>query len=251
MNLTALDIIRDAMSEIGALAKNEQPTSDEANDVLRALNGLLDSLSARRLISLAGLRQGFPLTANKEAYTIGTGGDFNVTEPISIEPGAFVRDGNGQDTPIEIVNMDLYNSYGDKEFSGGLVGTARPTTIAFDAGATQQAVQTGTIYVYPIPDGSTPYTLFLTMLMYLTEFAALNTVYTFPPAYYRMLKFNLAPEIYGSFFNESKQPIPVATVRLARESMRIIETVNARRVAANMDLPGQRVAPFNVYTGDQ
>ncbi len=244
MIITALDIIKDAMKEIGALAIDETPSSSAANDSFRALNSMIDSWSARKLLSSAGIRQSFSLVYNQYSYTIGIGGNFNTSVPISISD-AFIRDGNNVDSSLEIVTMDLYNSYGDKSFS-----PARPTTIAFDAGATQQASPKATIYVYPVPDSSTPYLLFITQQKMLTEFTNFTDLITFPSSYYRALKFNLAIEIYGSYFNESKQPIPIGTVNLAKESMRIIETVNARRVSASMDLPGIRQGVFNIYTGD-
>jgi hypothetical protein len=246
LNLTAQDIITDAMKEIGVLASGETPTATELNDTLRALNMMLDSWSARKLLSLAGIQEPFPLTHNKYIYFIGLTAflpNFTTSKPISISD-AFIRDGNGVDSHLEIVGMDLYDSYGDKSFS-----ITRPTTIAYDPGLTQQATQLGTIYVYPIPDNSTPYTLYITQQKYLTEFSALSTSVTFPASYMRALKFSLALEIYGNYFNESKTPIPARTVRLAQESMRILETVNAKRVAASMDIPG-RVNVFNIYTGD-
>lgn len=243
MNLTALDIIKDAMKEIGVLAIDETPTASEATDGLRALNGMLDSWSARKLLSLAGIQGSFNLTANKASYTIGVGGDYSTSVPLDISD-AFIRDLNGVDTNIEIVTMELYNSYGDKSTS-----SARPTTIVFDAGLTQQASPKATLYVYPIPDASTTYTLFITQQKMMTEFPLISTVVTFPPAYFRALKFNLALEIYGAYFSESKTPVPQRLVRLAMESMRIIETINAKRIPASMDVPG-RPSSFNIYTGD-
>lgn len=243
MNLNALTIITDAMKTIGVLAKNETLSADEANDGLRALNVMLDSWSARKLLSLAGIEEPFPLIYNQASYTIGTGGNFNTTTPLAIT-SAFLRDGNNIDNPIEVVDKELYDSYGDKSFS-----RVRPTTIAFDPGSTQQAIRAGTIYVYPIPDNSTTYTLFITEQKMLTEFTSLTTTVTFPPSYTRALKYNLAVELYGDYFNESKVPIPPLTLALARESIRVLETVNAKRIPAAMDIPG-RVSVFNIYTGD-
>ncbi len=240
MILAAQDIIKGAMRALGVLDKSEAPTSDEMNDALQALNMMIDEWSARRLMSTALTRLSFPLAGNQQSYTIGPGGNFNTTVPFDIT-SAFLRDGYGLDYPLDIMTREVFDSMQDKSFV-----SAPPQGIFFDPGATQQASQLGTIYVYYTPDTSTTYTLWIEALMPFTEFASLTSTVTFPASYYKALKFNLAielaPEYPGVVVSDEVKI-------LAIESIETLEATNAVPIIASMDLPGQK-GSFNIYSGD-
>lgn len=235
------DIFKASMEIIGATTLDEAPEDSEMHKCLRHANLLLDSLSARKLLQLAEIQETFNLVAGQRSYTIGVGGNFNTSKPIDIS-SAFVRDVSLNDYPVDVKTREVYDSYSDK-----MISSARPDVIFYDPGATQQTIQTGTIYCYPIPDDSSD-DLVINSQKYLTEFVNLTDNVTFPPAYFRMLVYNLSEAIWRPMGRSG--PVPPDIVSLARETMRIIENMNATQIVSGLDLPGTRTqgSGYNIYT---
>ncbi len=242
MIIQVQQLIKTALQDIGAVAKSEMPTSDEMADGLTKLNFMIDAWAVRSLMVLGTVLKAFPLTSGKYAYTIGTGGDFNTPRPTAVTD-AYIRDGNGSDTPVDILSSDEYYAIEDKS-----IGTGRPQGLWFDPGLTQQASALGVINLYPAPDPSTPYTLYMGEQGPLTEFVNLTDTVTFQPAYYEALEYNLAIRLWPQY-HDSGKPIENDLHVLAKEAMRIIETMNAKRVTATIEAPGKR-SGYNVYTGE-
>ncbi len=242
MIIQVQQLIKTALQDIGAVAKSEMPTSDEMTDGLTKLNFMIDAWAVRSLMVLGTVLEAFPLTPGQYAYTIGIGGDFNTPRPSAVTD-AYIRDGNGSDTPVDILSSDEYYAIEDKS-----IGTGRPQGLWFDPGLTQQASALGVINLYPAPDPSTPYTLYMGEQGPLTEFVNLTDTVTFQPAYYEALEYNLAIRLWPQY-HDSGKPIENDLHVLAKEAMRIIETMNAKRVTATIEAPGKR-SGYNVYTGE-
>jgi hypothetical protein len=185
----------------------------------------------------------FPLASGKFAYTIGPGGDFDTPRPSAVTD-AYIRDGNGSDIPVEILSSDEYYAIQDKA-----IGTGRPQGLFFDPGQTQSANPLGTVNLYPAPDPSTPYTLYMGEQGTLTEFANLTDAVTFQPAYYEALEYNLAVKLWPQYHEDAK-PISARLDKFALDSVRIIETMNAKRVTASIEVPGSKRGGYNIYTGE-
>ena len=242
MIIQVQQLIRTALQDIGAIAKSESPTSDEMTDGLTKLNFMIDAWSVRSLMVLGTVLEGFPLVPGKYAYTIGPGGDFNTTRPSAITD-AYVRDGRSIDTPVGILAPDEYDGIGDKA-----VSTGRPQGLFFDPGRTQAANPLGVVYLYPAPDSSTPYTLYMGERGTVTEFVSLTDTVTFQSAYYEALEYNLAVRLWPQY-HSGAQPVENDLKLLSAEAMRTIETMNAKRVTAHIEVPGKR-SGYNVYTGE-
>ncbi|MGD0229706.1 MAG: hypothetical protein ABSC19_05010 [Syntrophorhabdales bacterium] len=242
MSLQVQQIIKAALQDIGAVAKSESPTNDEMQDGLTKLNSMIDAWSVRSLMVLGTILEGFPLAAGTYIYTIGAGGAFNTSKPSAITD-AYVRDGGSEDTPVEVITQDEYNAIDDKAISLG-----RPLCLYFDPGATQQPIQTGVIYIYPAPDASTPYTLYLNGQKALTEFSAITDTVTFQAAYYEALEYNLAVRLWPQY-HDSGKPVSQDIRILARESVKVIETMNAPRVTSTIEV-GKKGGVYNIYTGE-
>ena len=241
MNLTVNDIIKSSFRVMGVTAKSEVPTSDEMQDGLQALNMMIDSWSARNLLTMAEINENFPLVAGTASYTIGIGQTFNTSKPYQVT-GAYIRDSNSIDLPLDIINRNQYDQIIDKWVQ------ARPTALMYDPGQTQQATNTGTIFLYYTPDASTAYTLFLSSRKPLSEFTALTSNVTFDKAYSEALKYHLAIRMWREY-HETEKAIPADITYLAREAMRVIESMNAEPIIAKMEVPGGK-SVFNIYTGD-
>lgn len=238
MELKVQDVIRDSMNLIGAIQKDEPATPDELVLGLRVLNMMIDKWSTERLLLRSTASENFLLSTGKGSYTIGPSGDFNTSKPIKIVD-AFIRDGNGIDMPVDIVTKSVFDSYNDKLFS-----SARPLALCYDPGPAQGSTL-GTIYVYYNPDGATTYRLFIDCDKYLSEFADIQTVVSFEPAYYEALVYNLAVRLFRYYHKPDKQ-VPVDIVSLAKNSKTAIKTMNAQPVVAKMDIPG-KISIFNIY----
>ena len=244
---TAQDYITKAFVKIGVGAMGEPLTAQMLSDALDSLNAMLDSWSGRSLLTSAQIRESFPLVAFQTTYTIGIGGTFNTTKPFEIA-SAFIRDLNGLDYPVDPVSRGLYDGYGDKALTPITSAAARPRVLFYDPGMTQQANQLGTIYMYPVPDATSPYTLFLESEKPWTEFASLSTAVTFPPAYNRAIIYNLALELLTEYPHE----VSPTLAYIAKEAMRIVEQVNSKnkKGVMGMSLPGVKGSLYDVYSDE-
>jgi hypothetical protein len=240
--MTVGDIIRAALRKINVGAQGEPMSAIDANDGLEALNDMLGLWSARKIIVRGMTQENFPLTAAVFSYTIGATGVFATPKPYRIT-SAFVRDTNLVDTPIDIITVAEFDSYEDKAIS-----SARPWALAYDPGAAQQAAQLGTIFLYPTPDASTAYRLYIESQKAFTNFPNIAATVTFEEVYSEALKYNLAIRLYREYHEHGK-PIPSDLTYLADRAMCVIEKLNAEQVHSIIEVPSRR-GVFNIYTGD-
>ena len=244
MILTVLDMVTAQLREIGVLDPNETPDDTMITNAIQANNIMLDSWSAKRLMVRAMTQENFPLVPGQASYTIGIGGNFNTSKPMSII-GAFLRDNVGVDSPVNIFTQDQYEARDDKSIVAG-----RPEALYFDPGYAQQLVNTGTIWVYYIPDATVPYQLYITSQKYLTELVNPFDIISIEPAYYRAIKWNgVIEQYYG--YRSHKIPIPMDIKKAARESMSTVMTMNSTQMLVGLDLPGVKNGVFNILVGDE
>lgn len=240
MAYSAQDIIQSAFRVAGITGKKEAPSADEMQDGLQALNFLVDNWSAKRLLQSALVRESFPLVSGKQSYTIGPGMNFNTACPLSID-WAFYTDGFGIKRGLDIITREQFDSLEDSQ-----IVSAPPTALFFDPGATQQVSQSGTIFLYFTPDGSTSYTLTIESQKPFTEFATLTTAFTFPPSYLRAFKWNLALELA----DEYGRPVTDTMHENAVDSLETLEALNSAPVMCLIDVPGTKGGGFNWISGD-
>jgi hypothetical protein len=90
MGTTASQILTLSYQDCGIIAQNETISGDPAmaQDGLRRLNNMVSGWRTQFGTVLAVERTIFALTDNKQTYTIGLGGDFNVPRPVNSIPGA-------------------------------------------------------------------------------------------------------------------------------------------------------------------
>ena len=233
-------LIKAAMRIAQVIRKGEDPDAQELTDAQEALEIMLHSWSARRLLVRANVPETFPLAPNIASYTIGVGGVFSTSKPYKIAT-AFVRDSNNVDTPLDIVGMEYYQGLSDKALSVG-----RPEMLVYDAGNAQQSPQLGTIVLYSIPDAV--YTLGILSQKPFTDFASLTEDVTFDLPYEEAIKYELAIRLWPEYHST---PIPVDIHMMANEAMHVVESMNAISVACGTDLPGTKnMTPYNIYTGE-
>ena len=163
-------------------------TSDIARltEALDSLNLMLRTWEESMIIPT---REALTLISAQNEYTIGTGGDFNTTRPLSIM-SAFIRDSAGTDYPLEVSLSPIdYGLITDKDTA------ARPYKLYYAPGFTGEL---GTIYFDSAP--VTAETLYLTSYKGFTPYTALADTIVQPPEYEKAMRYylaiDLAPE-YG------------------------------------------------------
>lgn len=224
---TARQIIKRALLQVGALVKNEDPSADEANDALDTLNGLISSWNNDSLNTYTRTLEGFALTS-ASSYTIGTGGNFNTTRPLTIVD-AFLRNGT-VDYPIGIIDDETFDSITFK----GLTGI--PQFINYT-----NSYPLGTIRIYPI--GSSAYTLYLSSEKPVVSTLTLDTVLSLPDGWERALIYNLALELAPEY-NQRLDPY---IIKIAADSLGAIKSKVAS--VRGMDAFPQGLAIRNIFSG--
>lgn len=236
--MLAGELIQASMRQLGLIQSGEIPTVDEYADALSALNLMVNTWAARKLLSTSLTAENFPISAGVASYTIGVGGTFNTSKPTQIR-GAFIRDANNIDSPLQAnATMDMYLSMPDKSQASGI-----PFMLFYDPGVTQQSVQTGTIYLYPAPDVSS-YKLYLECVKPFTQFTAITDVVTFPLSYLEALKYNLAVRLAPEF----GRGVPPEIAIMAKETMDTIMRMNSRLELSKIEFASS--GRFNMSNGD-
>lgn len=199
---TVLDVIKAAMRKIKVLRAGETPSSEDADDVMAALNTMLEAWASEVGPVYSFTTNQKALTAGDGQYTMGSGGDIDTTWPDAIDvDGSFIRDSDGNDWPLLPLTEREYNAISDKS-----PGNDIPTHLFW-----KPSYPLGTIYLYPPPQSSL--TLHLLSSQKWAAFSDVNGSFAFPPGYQRAIEDNLAVEIAPDF---GKEPSPLLAARANR-----------------------------------
>lgn len=234
--MTGRDLVASALRLIGAVATGETPSANEATDGLAALNLMLDSWSNESLLIPNTVREVFPLTPGKQAYTIGTGGDFVTSRPIAIEQVLIQL---STVSPVLELPMKLLT---EEEFAGIIL---KPLTSTFPLyGYAEGTYPLETLNVWPVPNVANNIVIYSAKA--LTQLT-LDTATSLPPGYERALKYNLALELapeYGKTVSD-------AVVAIAVESKAVLKRKNTKpRYLRVDDALKAKPAVWNWMTGE-
>ena len=210
-----------SMRMIGEKARGATLTANEQTECLAELNTFMEATANERLLCYQITEDTKALTASTASYTIGIGGDINVTRPVKIVDPCFVRDASGFDTPVRIINAQSYGRIVDKD-----AGYTVPTELFYDTGFS--ATSTGTIYLYPAP--SSALTLHINSWKQLGTFADLSTTVLLPPGYQLFIESNFAIHLAAGV-----RPVPTETARIARDSKAWVKSLNQPDTVARLD----------------
>lgn len=173
--MTVLQLLK---SSYRLLLSDDEPTADALSNGLLALNALLNEWSTRAYGIYTVTKESFTVTQSTASYTIGSGADFDTVRPIRLLD-AFLRDSDGTDYDIKIIDREWYNDKPRKTTE------SIPYQIYYEP-----SFPTGTLYLYTTPDKS--YTLFLDSQKALSQYASTAVSLALPPEYETALKFNVA-----------------------------------------------------------
>lgn len=235
--MTALDMISSSLRLLGVLASGETPSASEANDGLLSLNNLIDSMSNESLLIYTKVRESFNLVGGQQAYTMGTGGNFNTSRAQKIE-NALIQPPNNVQTvelPMKILNKDQYANILIKPLESTF-----PLYLYNDG-----AFPLENVNVWPVPNETCVIVLY--SWKPLSEMASLTTAFSLPPGYQRMLQYNLAVDLAPEYGKQLQEPIP----SIAIESRAVLKRMNVRPVYLQVDEALQALpAVWNWMTGD-
>jgi len=190
------------------IASEQLPTNQEYTDGLSVLNDVIESMQIEKMYIYATTVASYTMTGSQTSYTIGTGGNFNVTMPTDIT-NAYVRY-NNIDFPMKKINMMDYGNIMNKTFVVGI-----PQFFAYNA-----AYPLGTLYFWGTPDQN--YTVFLQTPQLLTSFADLDTDYTLGRGYKRFLSYALMQD----WMPEFEQEMTPTQLKSYTESKKLIQKNN-------------------------
>ncbi|MDE2439731.1 MAG: hypothetical protein KGP14_01810 [Betaproteobacteria bacterium] len=234
---TARDLIQASLEQLGVYSSGETVSDADIERGLWVLNGMLDAWSIESLMCFAILEQSGALVPGKTAYTIGTGGNFNMSRPQDIIEGygaAYLQDALGNNFPVNVVQKDQWNGIGNRTTTSNI-----PDTLFYDS-----QMPLGIINIFPTP--LLNYTLFWDSYTPLTQFANLSTVMNFPPGYQDAIQFNLTVRM-KPYFNGAQLDPDIK--ELARETKGNIKRANIKPVEAVYanEIVAKGAGSYNIY----
>ena len=219
MPVTCLDIVTDALQEIGVLNAVDPPSGEDGALALFRFNKLLDKLNAERNSVYAELFSTFTITPSLNPHTIGPTGTWVTTQcPQSIE-SLTVIDGTAYRT-INIRDAPWYASLSIPTQTAAL-----PTDVWYEP-----AWPDGNLYFYPVPTGANTVRLGSRVVL---AALTLASTFTLPPGYQDFLTLDLAVDLAGPFrvplSPDTRQRADTARARVERANIRVpkLATVDA------------------------
>lgn len=220
---TVLDLITDAMTEIGVKAAGEVPEAADANDGLRSLNRMVNAWKAEKVFIYTNTATTKAITPNDGTYTVGIGGDINVLRPLHLTS---VNISDAVTTPPYEMSLRMMTDQDWAEVRIKTQTAYRPQAAYYNL-----TYPLATLELWPVPTSST-----LSIVLYapeaVAEFTGLSQTVSLPPGYERMIVKNLALEIAPQY---SVTPTP----QLERQAQDALAVV----LRANKNLEEQRFDP--------
>lgn len=214
---TGQDIVTFALKKAGVLGVGRNASSQDNNDALADLNDMIAEWNTQRWMTWDLLVPGFISDGRATPYTIGPGGNYNVTRrPDRLESGflrQIVQSGLNVDTPISIIPA------GEEYDLLSLKSLTSFTLYAF----LDSAWPTGNIFLYPWPNAS-QYEMFFRLKNSIPVVTAATDLSVIPDQYISTLKFNLARRLRQAY---GKGLTPDTELNnLARNSLDVVKQSN-------------------------
>lgn len=218
---TVRDLVYAALEEINVTAQGEVPTTAEAQKALDVLGRLQDRWSTERLYLFTVTRTLFTIT-QATSFSVGSGGDINITRPTYIDAVHLVDTSSDPDgeSPLGKMLEEDYRNYPTK------AGTAAiPSSWYYSP-----TYPLGALYLIPIPTSSgfqgavyapTP----------VTKYTSLDTSVSLPPGYEELIVSNLAVRCAPTFGAQVHPELKAA----AATSLAHIKRLNRRRTRLKFD----------------
>jgi hypothetical protein len=245
--MTVLDLIKRSLRLLGALNIGDNPTAEEAQDALLALNAMTDAWATERLMMFTTGRNIYNLAPGQQVYQIGPlGPDWIAPRPAYLD-GAGLLITNTDPTqvleqPLDVLRTDLQWA---RIRAKGITSTL-PTTIYYDHGFSSGILNlgSGNVAFWPIPTFANQVALYTPTII--AQFTGLTQTISMPPGYNRALPYNLAIELAPEFDREPSE----AVVAVALEAKASLKRANLQLNTLRTDLPrGERGGHWDYQLG--
>lgn len=215
--MTALDLITLALQDLGVVAGGETVNANDASDALTRLNNMIAAWADERLTIYQITPTTFPLVANTQTYTVGSGATVNIPRPIWIHAAGLVLTSPSPDVeiPVTIITDSDWANISIKSLT-----STYPTRLWYNYGFDSSGY--GTLYMWPVPTEVNNFTIYVPTQ--LSTLAALSTTVSFPPGYAEALEYNLAARLSIPF----GRPLTPDLDRQAKQSLARIKRANKR-----------------------
>lgn len=231
---TAQELITQALRKIGVVGLVRAATAEEIEDGRIELNLTLDEWSALRGAIFTRTEDTKVLTVGVGSYVIGAGQAWDTPRPQRVEQ-AYLRDSDGIDRPLTILQEEQYNALTDKAVQ------APPNGLFYKPGT---GAATGTIYFDYLPDEA--YTCHLFSWKPLAKIADVGDALVFPDGWEAALTYNLAVALCPG----NKKPVPDAIAAKARSTYLALVNLNHEPLLADFsDVPTAGRSKGNILTG--
>jgi hypothetical protein len=238
MATTALDILTLAFKDAGILGVGQSMLPEDYNDALTRMNMMIAQWRVKRWL-VWHLVDKSVLSTGAQSYTVGPGGDIDVSwRPDKIESAYFrVNPGStgtqSVDYPLQILfSMEDYARITLKKLE------SFSQCIFYDS-----AYPLGRIYPWPIPQSSI-YEVHILLKDVLSEFADLTSSFDFPPEYLAALHYNMVVRLRAAY----RMPEDPGFNGLAADAMQTLRSANAQ--IPSLVMPDNLVRPgvYNIYS---
>jgi hypothetical protein len=214
---TGADIVTFALKKAGILGVGRNASSQDNTDALADLNDMIAEWNTQRWMVWDLLVDGFISDGRTTPYTIGPGGNYNVSRrPDRLESGflrQLVPTGLNVDTPISIIPAgEEYDRLSLKQLTSF-------TLYAF----LDSVWPVGNIFLYPWPNAS-QYQMFFRLKDVIPIVTAATDLSVIPDQYMSALKFNLARRLRQAYGKGMSPDIELNN--LARNSLDVVKQSN-------------------------
>ena len=220
---------------IGEKTRGGTLDANESTQCLAELNTMMESWANERLMINQLSQTSFALTASQGSYTIGSGGQFNMTRPTKIVDPCFIRDSSNNDTPMMLIDAETYGRIVLKTSDGSY-----PVYLFYDYG--YSTTSTGTVYFWPEP--ASGLTAFINTLQPFLSFSTVSQNLQLPRGYQRAIEYNYAIEAAGGFTN-----VDPSVAMIAKQSKAAIKSTNLPAPIARVNYEASGGTGTNIISG--
>lgn len=223
--MTKQQLIRLALQEIGVVSEGNQPTTSDLSVASDILDQWLDSTQADRLWIFAIQRMLFVPAQLKQTYTLGPGGDFNVTpRPAKVTRYGVISLNNPQQ-PLELPLDSLTEAQWQSIPVKGIT-SALPQRVWDD-----NQFPLRNLNLWPVPNVQVDFTVY--QWAALTAWPDYVTDVQFPPGYARAIRLSLAIEL-GDIFGAARMVSPLM-IQKAQQAVSRLKAMNAPMIDLRVD----------------
>ena len=236
MTYTVSQIINLALKDAGIIGVGQVPNAEDTNDSFTRLNWMIDQWAQKRYL-VWHLNDLSFVSTGAQSYTVGPGGNYNISpRPDRIED-AFLRQINitplSIDYPLELIeSRETYDRIALKTLK------SFPTWLFYDS-----AWPTGSIFPWPVPQANI-YEVHIVVKETLAEFTNTAQVISLPLAYFEALHLNLAVRLRDAY----DLPVKPALVGLAKVALNTIRASNTQIARLKMPHGLMRPGVYNVFS---